>query len=176
MSHNEEMMELFFSDTCLPILIAYFCRMTIGQNSDPITETVVAMISSPVSIMLTQVGIAPFKEHPSLVYPYRFLNDEQRTFLKNFVTYTQENAVGSIASVQVGGGCMLYRKAISKPVYLDPYRVISSLCQSIIGNRHGTEMRNRSAVCSIMLQRIGGVIHIDRAVMSKVGTYLQSLK
>lgn len=170
---QQELMQLFFVDQKLSTLISYFCKITVGQSSDPIAETIVAMISSPVVLMLTQVGIAPFREHPSYVYPYRFLDEEQREFLRRFVTSTADNAAGSIASTQVGGGCMLYKKPQSKPMYLDTYNVIAALCDGIVGSRTGVDKKFRLAVCSVVLQRIGGIVHIDRAVMSKIALHLQ---
>jgi hypothetical protein len=174
---HADMVDLFFTGSDLANMISYFCKISVAQSRDPIADTVVVMISSPLVVMLTQVGLAPFKNNPSYVYPYKFLSDIQREFLKGFVQSITDNAATGVVSMQVGGGCILYKKSSTRnPVYLDSYNVITSLCNGIIGNRSKNDHRNRIAVCNVILQRIGGVVHIDRSIMSRVALHLQSFK
>ena len=59
--------QLFLNGDALQQMISYICNTSHGSVADPITTTVCMMITTPVQIVLTQVGVAPFKVNGSSV-------------------------------------------------------------------------------------------------------------
>lgn len=53
--------DLFLTGKSLQTMISHICNTAHGSVTDPITNTLCMMIKSPIQIVLTQVGVAPFK-------------------------------------------------------------------------------------------------------------------
>lgn len=128
--HNEQcgspsalsrFVQLFLQGDELVHLMRHFCNTSMGQVVDPITDVVCVMITSPLQIVITEVGVAPFKDRPTRVYPFVEMNEGQRTFLREIVQSHLDCADGgkraadtttmstciSFASLQMGGGFVI---------------------------------------------------------------------
>jgi hypothetical protein len=166
---------VFFADSCMGKIISHFCKVSVGHCRDPIAETVCVMLSSPVQMSITQIGVVPFKNHPIYIFPFRFLTPEQLEFFKGFVVFTKDDCVHSTASTQIGGGCMLCRCSESKPHYLDAFRVLSSMCDGIMGCTAYPSVQHRVSICNIMIQRIGTIMSLHRALLNKLSIHLETI-
>jgi hypothetical protein len=137
--HNEQcgspsalsrFVELFLRGDELVHLMRHFCNTSMGQVVDPITDVVCVMITSPLQIVITEVGVAPFKDRPTRIYPFVEMNENQRTFLREIVQSHLDCADGgkrandrvatttttsiSFASLQMGGGFVIEFQPASK--------------------------------------------------------------
>ena len=113
--------ELLLRGDELVHLMRHCCNTSMGQVVDPITDVVCVMITSPLQIVITEVGVAPFKDRPTRVYPFVEMNEGQRTFLREIVqshldcadggkkvtTTTTTSTSISFASLQMGGGFVI---------------------------------------------------------------------
>lgn len=135
---------------------------------DPITHTLCMMITTPVQIMLTQVGVAPFKDKNTSIFPYKLMNDEQKQFLRDFVMETETHVSGLIASVQIGGGCVLCRRIERGGVFLEPGLVLSAFCQNVQESKTHKNPAIQRSICNIVIQRVGGQVLLDKDVLQKV--------
>lgn len=102
--------DVFLPGEELTRFVCFMCNAMANSVTDPITHALYIMISKPLSLVLTQVGIAPFKGESTVIYPYRMMNDVQKDFLRECVQQTKQDVAGVMASVQIGGGCILYSK------------------------------------------------------------------
>lgn len=59
--NTSRLVSLFLENTALERMMIYLCKTSLGQVIDPITDVVCIMITSPIHLVITEVGIAPFK-------------------------------------------------------------------------------------------------------------------
>jgi hypothetical protein len=52
---------LFLEGVRLQKFMKYMCETGMGQSVDPITDVVCVMITCPLQLVITEVGVAPFK-------------------------------------------------------------------------------------------------------------------
>lgn len=82
---------LFLRGKSLRRLITHLCNACPGQVQDPITHVVCIMMTSPVSISISEAGVCPFQDHPLLLYPFHVMTLKQRRFLRDLVVYFRDN-------------------------------------------------------------------------------------
>lgn len=168
---TDRFIKLFLTGDSLCKMIAYLCNNSHGTVTDPITNVLHAMITSPLQIMLTQVGVAPFKDRNTLVFPYRLMNEDQKDFLRSFVEEMEHEITGTVASVQIGGGCVLTQQQSSsrgREITLDYTSVLSAFCTNVARSKTHTNVSVQRAVCNIVIQRIGSMVHLDRTKMQTI--------
>lgn len=185
---------LFLEGEQLQKVMKYLCETSLGQVTDPITDVVCVMITSPLAFVITEVGVAPFKDKFTHVYPYSHMNREQRAFIRSVVESHRDSA-GSVsntknatASLQMGGGCIIEipnsdhannkGQQRNQPLYLKAENVLECLCRSVIGNSttSGGEKWKRHGVCSIILQRVSSSIHIPRETLQRIGETIERIE
>lgn len=150
--------DLFLTGESLRKTLVYLCNTVQGHVMDPITYTLCMMITTPVQIMLTQVGVAAFKDKNTSVFPYKLMTEEQKQFLRDFVTDTETHVTGLIASVQIGGGCVLCKRVKRPSEFLDAGAVLSAFCQSVQSSKTHTNPVMQRSICNIVIQRVGGQV------------------
>ena len=152
--------DLFLKEDALCHIVAYMCNNTQGLVTDPITNVLYSMITSPIQIVLTQVGVAPFKDKNTLVFPYRLMNEDQKSFIRSFVQDMEYEITGTIASVQIGGGCMLNKSTNGQDIFLDYVHVLTAFCNNVSKSKTHQNPAIQRAICNIIIQRIGSLIHL----------------
>lgn len=164
----QRFVDLFLAGDALRKTLAYLCNTVQGNVMDPITHTLCLMITTPVQIMLTQVGVAPFKDKNTSIFPYRLMNDEQKQFLRDFVAETETHVSGLIASVQIGGGCVLCKRVKRGTTLLDAGQVLSAFCQTVQTSKTHANPAIQRSICNIVIQRVGGQILLDKDTLQRV--------
>lgn len=136
--HNKtgkKIVKLFLQGQNLRKVMAHLCNNCSSHVADPISDTVVMMLTCPIHLVITEVGIALFKDKPTALFPYSEMDPDQRYFVEEVVQScllhcnrisllpssletkdsSGENALPYYhlyhhAVVQMGGGCILYTK------------------------------------------------------------------
>jgi hypothetical protein len=65
---------LFLTGTHLQNVLCHLCNQSAGLVSDPITETLTVMATTPLALVITEAGMAMFKDKPTMVMPYTNMN------------------------------------------------------------------------------------------------------
>lgn len=127
----ERIIAEFLTGKNLRKMFSHLCNNASGQVTDPISDTVVMMLTCPVQMILTEVGVALFKDRPTYLYPFSAMDHAQRYFVEELVRdcllqcdiaqqhKQQSQEHGMLPSlpfyhlhhhavVQMGGGCILY--------------------------------------------------------------------
>lgn len=81
----ERFIDLFFEENQLRKMLCYLCDACAGHIIDPVTEITCMMIQCPIQLVVTEIGIAPFKDRLTVVYPYSKMNHVQREFIADVV-------------------------------------------------------------------------------------------
>ena len=142
------------------ISIAQYC------TTDPVTQTILMLLSSPVHIQLTVVGWQPLRGR-ELTFPFHLMTTEQKQALKDLVE-------GYPAQWNVYEHAMSYLrpKHIPPPAMLTPLNVLGALCSSILASVTYQDKRLRVAVCNILLQRVQASIPIDKQTQAALNSRL----
>lgn len=99
---------------------------------------------------------------------------EQKEFLRDFVKTTQNIVSGLVASVQIGGGCVLCKSSNAPNVFLDPVDIIQAFCLAVSSSKTHTDPEIHRGLCNIVVQRVGGVVHLNRATMHSISCFISA--
>jgi hypothetical protein len=129
------------------------------------------MLSSPVHLVISEVGVALFKDHPNALFPFSQMDKDQRYYVECIVLECMREhelcpQLGSRVVVQMGGGCILYTQtkaassASAASRLLQSRDVLMALCDCISCSSRYGNASVRYAVTGILLQRIVGMVGI----------------
>lgn len=105
------------------------------------------------------------------MFPYKLMTEEQKAFLREFVTMAEVSLTGAVAATQIGGGCFL-ASSDKKPTHVDPVAVLGAFCQAVGESKIHTDPAIQRGLCCIVVQRVCGIVHLDRSTLQKVGEFM----
>lgn len=164
---EERVIQAFFGDkACIQNTTAILCESHPPTHPDPVTQTLVTMIASPLQIQLTAVGWQPFKGK-ELTLPYQSMNQEQKEALKTLMKEDegQWNAYEYATVYRRRAG----QKGVTALRSLD---VLEALCDMILKSAAYPDRRVRVAVCNILLQRVQASIPVDKNTLRDLNSRL----
>jgi hypothetical protein len=167
MSDSEVITAFFEPREQMQRSIALLCESHPPHHADPVTHTLIAMITCPLQVQLTAVGWQPFKGK-ELTIPYQRMTSEQKEALKTLLQ--QEGA----ATWTVYEYATVYRcKARGgKGACLSPLAVLEAVCGMVLKSAAYPDRRMRVAVCNIVLQRVQASIPVDKNTLRELNTRL----
>ena len=145
--------------------LAILCDGQQPQSSDPVTHTVLTMLSCPIHIQLTAIGWQPFKGK-ELTFPYQRMTSEQRDVLRAALP-----ASPSASLWRVHEHAITYHPR-APPENLKAIDVLEALCTTILRGKAYADRRLRVAVCNILLQRVQSSVQIDKGTLRTLNTIL----
>lgn len=174
---REEILATFMSGDRLRRVLSHMCNHASSSVADPITTTVRIMLTCPVQLVISEVGVAFFKDHPNVLYPFAKMDVHQRYLIERVVSSCMHMhdicpRLGSRVVVQMGGGCILYtdpapsssqaEEGKAEQFLLRPIEVLRALCDCIFASVKYGDPGVRYAIASIVLQRIIGAASIPK--------------
>jgi hypothetical protein len=191
---DKRLLEVFLSNNNLRKVMAHLCNSYCGHSvSDPIADTVVMMLTCPVNLIITEVGIALFQNRPTALYPFSKMDACQRYYVEevvrscllkcNSIPPCAGDQVGRgqhsfhNAMVQMGGGCILYTRTVKgRPsLLLNPLEVLQCACDCIFDSKDHCSPEIRHAICSIVLQRVCSMSNIKHSDQQAADDYISGL-
>jgi hypothetical protein len=160
----ESMVEVFFCDDGLQRMLTYLCNARLPGNWDPVTSTVVDMLTSRLQFCLTAEGLIPFRGKADMVYPYHMMTPCQKDFLRG--------ALGVRSSYCICNDAVVFHPSPGDADKLDHVSVLRGACNRILASNVHAEHRVRVGVCNIILQRVQSVVPISRCVQQKLNAAL----
>lgn len=136
--------------------LAVLCDCHPHQAADPVTHTLLTMLSSPIHVQLTAVGWQPFKGK-ELTFPFQRMTNAQRESLKHvlLLPHTQWSSYEH---------AMVLRSQQRPP--LASVDVLEALCNTILHTSKAySDRRLRVAVCNILLQRVQANMPIEKGTL-----------
>lgn len=82
---GDSIVKHFLTGENLRQVFAHLCNHASGQVTDPISDVVHTMLTCPVQMVISEVGVALFKDHPNALYPFSAMDARQRTYVENVV-------------------------------------------------------------------------------------------
>ena len=153
--------QAFFSEDNLKRILTYLCNARPPDTWDPITATVLDILTGRLQFCLSATGLIPFKGKVSMVYPYHMMTSEQKQFLREALQDRSGYSICNDAVVFHG-----------EQERIDTVAVLEAMCARVLESRVHEEHSVRVGVCNILLQRIQSVIPISRGVQQRLNTML----
>jgi hypothetical protein len=161
---------LFFKDAMLQRVLSHISNTSNIRHVDPITRTCVETIQTPIQCALNEQGVCPFKKHPTIIFPFAMMNDEQLAFLTELQIEENRSSV-STHSLMGGGRMLLFFESLPQH-YIPHSEVLIAMCKAILGHdQYHCEQRLQS--CNIVLQRVAAVINLSNSTLKQVNDGLR---
>ena len=138
--------------------ISVLCEGYTTPHPDPVSQTVLIMITMPLHVQLTAVGWQPFKGK-ELTYPYQRMSLEQKDALKALLTGEEQEQQWGVYEHAI-----TYKRRGS-PSCLKVLDVLEALCSTILKSVAYPDRRMRVAVCNILLQRVQANVQVDKPTL-----------
>lgn len=148
-----EFVRIFFTGTNLQRFLIYTCNACPNESNDPITNTIVSILSSPIHISFSEIGVRAFKQTTIATLPYYLLDEEQCNFIRYVVQHIIDGMPCSVMSGSVGG-FMLKLNPPHQQIMVDKKKISEALVQAIKGVSGYGDMEMKERVISILFQRI----------------------
>jgi len=153
--------EAFFEPIAtMQTTLAVLCDCQQTPGTDPVTQTVLTMLTCPLQLQLTAIGWQPFKGK-ELTYPFQRMTPMQRETLKEALTGMKWSAYEHA----------LVQTRVRRPP-LRPLDVLEALCVTILHSGAYTDRRLRVAVCNILLQRVQANLPVDKGTLRALNARL----
>jgi hypothetical protein len=158
--------EKFLSAESLQKVYVHFCAESLGDVIDPASYIACMMATTPIALTITEVGISPFKDRMTNIYPYSKMTYSQLDYIKETVNECMDahRSISYSSNIQMGGGCILLVSPKQKTQrFLKGHHIVIAMCDSICQNIHHSDAHTRIGICNILIQRIYASInlHID---------------
>jgi hypothetical protein len=168
--------EIFLTGENLQNVICHLCNQNSGHISDPITETLTTIATTPISVIITEAGIAMFRNKPTMVIPYTNMSAVQLSHVKevvdSFVQDSPENRLQVKGNVQMGGGCiiMISSKTKGQEVLIDKNEILQAFILGVYNSKNYNNW-TKKALCNIIMQRLSCTMTISRDVLQYAIAY-----
>jgi hypothetical protein len=174
-----EFVLLFLTGNDLQNVICHMCNQRTGLVSDPITETLSVISTTPLSIVITEAGVAMFKNQPTMVWPYSSMHSKQLLYIKRvidtLVTNSSDDNLKLNGHVQMGGGCivMVPSSRQQKEFIINSKDILLAFVDSVNDSLR-YDGWTKKALSSIIIQRLTCVVNIPKEVIVAATTYAET--
>jgi hypothetical protein len=154
----------FFDAEGLQRMVTYLCNVRMPGSQDPITSTVLDLLTGRLQFCLTETGLVPFKGKAGVVYPYHMMTQAQKAFLRESLSTRHLYCVCNEAVV--------FYHSPGDVERLGAVEVLEALCSRILASKVHSDHRVRIGVCNIILQRVQSVVPLSKNVQQRLNSTL----
>lgn len=168
-----QFIETFLQGETLERLFTHACNHASTFVHDPLTDTASLMVNTPVSAVFTTTGVMPFRECPSIIFPYVFMTQAQ----KDYVFDSLQNTGGNNVRFVRKSNCVeLVFDGRNGGTRLKAHDVLLCLCTVVMrGHTDVVQQRKRLAICNVLLQRVRCNVHLAHDVFVFLHQELRTL-
>lgn len=148
----EMMQEVFFDSASLKRMLIHMCNSHKRDTDDPITLTVIAMLTSELCLILNDFGVKLFKSSMLPQIPYHMLNTNQKRYLMNILDNCPKSNL-HISSHNNNGFQIRLKQAFCNK-YLDRAVILDQLRECICDYNDNADLQTRTILYQILHQRI----------------------
>lgn len=92
----DEVVDIFLTGVRLQRVMTHLTDACVDNYSDPVCEVLCTMITCPLELIITEVGLAIFKNKSTYIYPYSKMSTDQINYVKMLVREVQQEDMTSI--------------------------------------------------------------------------------
>lgn len=164
MDAPQSLSTVFFSEPSLKRILTYLCNARAPGSWDPVTATVLDLLTGKLQFCLSATGLIPFKGNANLVYPYHMMNPEQKDFIRT--------SLQTRGSYTVCNESVVFHATPGDVERLDTVLVLEAMCSKVLESKVHEEHSVKIGVCNILLQRVQSVVPISRGVQQQLNGVL----
>ena len=153
--------DIFFDEENIRNTTIVLCQNN-PHATDPISNTLIVMLSTPLEIQLVVNGVQMFRGK-ELMFPYQHMNSKQREFLLDIINQDEWLLYEF---------CMQYKPKNRPPLYIDHLEVLKAICSLIQGSKKYTDSKSRLAITNIILQRVHSNVSISKTIQLALNKHL----
>jgi hypothetical protein len=148
----------FLKSENLERFVIYACNASKLDNTDPISNIIVAIVSSPLSISFSNVGIRVFKSTSIAALPYYLLDQKQCKFIKSLIAAVLDGSLNISITSDANGGFILRVLPPKTNMFVEKNDVLQALSRAVrnVSGYGDTVVKER--VFSILSQRISAMV------------------
>ena len=154
----------FFAGDSLKRVLTYLCNARAPGAWDPITATVVDLLTGRLQLTLTPAGLLPFKGKTALVYPYHMMSPAQKELPRGLLE--------DRSSFVVCSDSVVFHWREGDPERLDPVPVLLAMCQGVLATLIHEDHKVSVGICNILLQRVQSAVPISRGAQQELNSLL----
>lgn len=132
---------------------------------DPITSTLILMVSSPMQIEFCEMGVMLFKTNNLPVLPYSSLNDEEGVFLRNILDQIDNS---SLTETYYGCGKFSVQFNMGRGIYLPKKCVLLAFVNVMQKQKDFKEICILQRLSDIIIQRFLSTISVHPDEIAEV--------
>lgn len=178
MTRIDEFIDKFLTGKSLQDVVCLLCNQCCGLSTDPITDTLVVVATTPICVVVTETGLSLFQNQPSMVFPYSHMSRDQLDFVnekvKIVLELSRENHSNAKGQIQMGGGCILMITPQSKHSgrILNAVDIVNAFVDSVIKSDKQDNWCKK-AICNIILQRVSCAVNMPNEAIHTVAQRLE---
>ena len=154
---------VFFTGENLQRMLTYLCNSRPPDVWDPITATVIDILTCKLQFCLSTTGLLPFKGKANLLYPYHMMTEEQKEFLRQ--------SLSDSATYTICNDSVVFNVEQDK---LDPVTILEAMCCKILDSKVHKDRNIKLGVCNILLQRVQSMTPISKGSQQRLNTTIFS--
>lgn len=143
--------DTFFSKDNVERTLLILMDRTINLESDPVSSTCIRCMETPFEISLTEKGLAPFRNDPTIVIPFNKMTKPQLTTLQCEIRLLEQNNL-LLFCAQNTSGIFVHTSCITK-YYIEPSLVLFALIK-IMHNSTKHSSISSNELISVMIQKL----------------------
>lgn len=160
-SMQEDIFKAFFAEDRITQTLVVLCKSS-SPNMDPISGTIVLMLSVPVHFCLTSLGLQLFLGK-DITYPFDMMTQDQRSVIREAL---EDQKLWTSYEYAISMKSSMAR--------IKPIELLYPVCKSILDSQKYEDRSHRVAVCNIILQRVQASIPLDKQVQADLNKKLFS--
>ena len=158
----DEFYTAFLKGKNLEHFLIYICNASTMDTTDPISNMIVLVLSSPVCISLSNIGVRVFKTTSIATIPYYLLDRTQEQIVHRLCTFMKNSGECSVISDSSGGFTVKFPPSAT-PLFADKQDVMQSLQDAINGTVGYGDDEVKNRVFQIISQRISALTVLPQA-------------
>ena len=160
------LISVFFTEDSLKRVLTYLCNTRQPGSWDPVTATVLDLLTGKLQFCLCSTGLIPFKGRADLVYPYHMMSVDQKDYIRQ--------ALQNRAAYTICNEAVVFKDTNLKSEKLDAVEVLQAMCCKVLESKIHPQHSVRVGVCNILLQRVQSVVPISKGVQQRLNAVLFS--
>lgn len=167
---------LFFQGDNLKRTICALCNGRDQLCVDPISETLIVMHTAHIQVMVTESGVALFRDHPMMIIPFLTMTMDQLKLLAGivmeFISSRENVGVTTAPQAHMGGGRIIFPCTTGQKVPPLPFLTLVKAFVDLVCESPGYDLWSRRAICSVVLQRMAASVGVSPDAMREASAYV----
>lgn len=166
---RDSYIELISRDAFLRKIIVYFVNHRVQDFTDPLTNTLVLMATSPIQMVFCESGLLPFKTSLLPVIPYTLLAPEENIFIQNEIMAQLPDNLMHETMESSGQYTLSVFHALSSKTYLCKRQLLLNFVHVMFYNNNiYSDATICKTLCNIILQRFMAIVSVPSEMASIV--------